>query len=247
MISFDGNTLLFFLVAFIGGIIAVPVGGSFMFVIPAFIFLGLDGVATVMLARTFMVASMATSSGYFFFKTKFDWRDVIPFALGNFAGYMLAAKFASSININVLTKIVPWVLVAGGIVLLKKYTITNPHYRKWIRRLLPFIGVCLGFYGGLGGGGNGQVIALIFAFAFAWGMNRALVNTRLVELFSNIVAVASFLTVGFALTGRELPVVVGGAFGGLIGAHITLKTKPTWLKYGFLALALAGAIKVMFF
>lgn len=245
--TFDQYSLIFFAVAFIGGVIAVPVGGSFMFVIPAFLFFGLDGAATLLLARMFMIASMASSSGYFFFKTKFDWRAVVPFVSGNFVGYYIATKFIVAIDIELLTKIVPWVLVFGGVILLKKYTITNPHYRKWVLLLLPLIGLLLGFYGGLGGGGNGQIIALLFAFAFAWNMNRALVNTRLVELFGNIVAVLLYLIAGFALTGHEIPVLVGGALGGLVGAHITLKSKPSWLKYSFLALALAGAIKVTFF
>lgn len=247
LFAFDRSSLIFFVIAFIGGIISVPIGGSFMFIIPAFLFLGLDGAATILLARTFMVGAMASSSGYFFFKTKFDWREVLPFLGGNLIGYILAAQVAASIDIELLTKIVPWILVIGGIVLLKKYSIKNPRYRDAIRFSLPLIGLVLGFYGGLGGGGNGQIIALVFAFAFAWSMNRALVNTRLVELLGNILAVTMYLLAGFALTGHELPVLAAGAIGGLIGAHITLKTKPTWLKYGFLALALAGAIKVTFF
>ena len=241
------SPLAYFLIAFIGGVISVPIGGSFMFVIPAFLFLGLDGAATILLARIFMVGSMASSSSYFFFLTKFDWREVLPFVWGNIGGYVLAAIFASSISVDTITVIVPWVLVIGGILLLKKYSLPDDRYRAVALRLLPVAGAVLGFYAGLGGGGNGQIIVLLFALAFAWEMNRALVNTRLVELVGNVVVVGAYIFAGFALTGHEIPVLAGGALGGLIGAHITLKSRPEWLKYAFLALAIAGAVKVTFF
>lgn len=226
---------------------AVPVGGSFMFVIPAFLFLGLDGAATLLLARIFMLAAMATSSGYFFLRTRFDWREVLPFVAGNLVGYFAAAQLVATLDLALLTKIVPWVLVVGGVVLLKKYTLQKVHHRRLVARLLPVFGMALGFYAGFGGGGNGQIIALIFALAFGWQMSRALVNTRLVELFGNAVAVAVYLGAGFMPTGHEFAVFCGGAVGGLLGARLTLHAKPAWLAYAFLALALASAVKISFF
>jgi uncharacterized protein len=236
-----------FFIALFGGIISVPIGGSFMFVIPAFLLLGFDGASTLLLARMFMMTAMTSGNGYFFFKTNFDTKKVLRFVLGNLGGYILAAQVAASLDIEILTKIVPWMLVVGGIVLLKDFSLENFKHQKILFQLLPVFGFVLGFYGGLGGGGNGPLIVLLFSFAFGWAMNRALVNTKLVELFGNTIAVISYLFTGFALTGYELPVLLGGAIGGVIGAHLTLKSKPSWLKYAFLAIALISAIWVTFF
>lgn len=218
-----------------------------MFVIPAFLLIGFDGAATLLLARMFMISAMASGNGYFFFKTNFDIKKVFRFVFGNLLGYILAAQVAASLDIELLTKIVPWLLVFGGIFLLKDFSFENFKYQKIFFRFLPFFGFILGFYGGLGGGGNGPLIVLLFSFAFGWSMNRALVNTKLVELFGNTVVVIAYLFAGFSFTGYEIPVLLGGAIGGVIGAHLTLKSKPTWLKYAFLLIALVSAIRVTFF
>jgi len=239
--------LIFFIVASIGGFISVPIGGSFLFVIPAFLFLGLDGLTAVLLGRILMIASMGSASGHFFLTQKFEWKRILFFLSGNFIGYAFAAKLLNSLNADTVTKLVPWVLLIGSILLIKDVKITNQKYQKIILRLIPFFGLLLGFYAGLGGGGNGKIIVLLLTLALNWQIKKSIINTRLIELIGNIIAVTLYLYFGTKITGHEIPVILGGLIGGYLGAKVLIKSKPSWLKYAFLFLVLVSAIKVSFF
>lgn len=243
------HNLAFFTVSFIGGIIAIPIGGSFLLIIPVFLFLGLNGLQTLLLSRIFAASSMLSASSYFLTNNRntFEWRKILYFFLGNACGYTLAAKLATSLNIETLTKIIPWVLLVGAVLLLKDWKIQKIQHQKLFARLLPIFGFLTGFYGGMGGAGMGPTTVLLLTLAFGWTMHKSIINTRLIELLGNFMVVMAYLYFGAQFTGFELPVIIGAILGGLVGAKITLKSKPTWLKKAFLILVIISAIKTTFF
>ncbi|MFH1546006.1 MAG: sulfite exporter TauE/SafE family protein [Patescibacteria group bacterium] len=244
---FDLHSLAFFGIAFAGGLIAIPIGGSFLLIIPAFLLLGLNGLQVLLLSRIFATSAMVSASGYFLVSHKFEWRQIFYFLSGNLLGYILAAKIATSIDIVMLTKIIPWVLLIGAIFLLKDWKIEKLHHQKLFAKLLPIFGFATGFYGGMGGAGMGPTIVLLLALAFGWSIHKSIVNARVIELFGNLAVAGSYLYFGAKFTGFELPVIFGGLLGGFLGAKITLKSKPMWLKKAFLALVIIAAIKTTFF
>ncbi|MFH1375174.1 MAG: sulfite exporter TauE/SafE family protein [Patescibacteria group bacterium] len=242
--SFDFTTLAFALVAFIGGIVAVPVGGSFLFVMPLFLLLGLNGLQTLLLSRIFAFGATGSGSIYFLrnHREHYGWKQITFFLSGNLIGYVIAAKIATSINTETLTAMVPWVLLGGAVFLLRDWKVEQVKCRQLLAKLLPFFGLLIGFYTGLGGAPSVFVI-LLLTLAIGWTMHRAIVNTRLIEVFGNTIGAAAYLYFGAALTGYELPVLLAGAAGGLIGAKLTFRSKPAWLKKAFLLLVLITAIK----
>jgi len=242
-LTFDLTSLAFFLVAFVGEIISIPIGGSFLLVVPSFLFLGMNGLQTLLLSRIFATSSMVSASSYFFLHHRFEWRRIFYFLSGNLLGYGLAAKLATSINIDILTKIIPWILLLGAILLLKNWKIKQLHHQKNFAKLLPLFGLITGFYGGMGGAGMGPTIVLLLTLAFDWNIHKSIVNTRVIELFGNLTVVGSYLYFGAKFTGFEIPVILGGTLGGLIGARITLNSKPAWLKKAFLLFVFVAAIK----
>jgi uncharacterized membrane protein YfcA len=244
---FDFHSLAFFLISFVGGMIAIPIGGSFLLIIPMFLLLGLNGLQTLLLSRIFATSSMVSASSYFFFHHKFEWKKILYFLSGNIVGYFLAAKLATSINITTLTKIIPWILLLGGILLLKDWKIEKLRHQKIFAKLLPLFGLLCGFYGGMGGAGMGPTIVLLLALAFSWNIHKSIVNARMIELFGNAIVVVAYLYFGAKFTNYEIPTILGGLLGGFLGAKITLKSKPTWLKKAFLILVLISAIKTTFF
>ncbi|MFH0776576.1 MAG: sulfite exporter TauE/SafE family protein [Patescibacteria group bacterium] len=245
---FDFIFFAFFAVAFIGGLIAVPVGGSFLFVVPSFLLLGLNGLQTLLLSRIFAFSAVTTGSAYFLrnHRDEFNWSAIGKFLSGNVVGYLLAAKIATSIDTEFLTKIVPFVLLVGGIFLVKDWKIQKIHHRKLFAKILPLLGFAAGIYAGLGGAPSAVVI-LILTLALDFGMHRAVVNTRLIEVVGNGTVIFGYLFFGAQFTGFEIPVIAGGILGGLLGAKLTFKTKPTWLKKVFLILVAISAIKTIFF
>ena len=245
---FDLYSLAFFGIAFVGGIISVPIGGSFLLIIPAFLLLGLDGLQVLLLARISSFSATGSGSVYFFTNHReyFDWRVIFKFLSGNLLGYLHAAKVATSIDIETLTKIVPWILLVGAVILLRNWKIKKLHHQKLFAKLLPLFGFLFGFYAGLGGAPS-TLVLLLLNLVLGWTMHRTIMNARMIEVVGNGIVVAAYLYFGAKFTGFELPVILGGLLGGFIGAKITLKSKPVWLKKAFLVLVLISAIKITFF
>jgi uncharacterized membrane protein YfcA len=253
------NQIAFALVGFIGGVVSIPVGGSFLIVIPALIFLGLDGLQAAVLARIMLIATMGSASFRFYLTEKLDWPEIGKFLIGSIFGFALAAKVLTGIDPEIVTMIVPWVLLIGSILLIKDYQVKKAATKKLIRRLLPLIALVLGFYAGMGGGGNGNLIVILLAIAFGWQIKRSIINTRAIELVANIVAVFFYYLFSFLdnpdkslselpiYTGFELIIFFSAAVGGLLGAQLTLKSKPKWIKFAFLAMVALAAIKATFF
>ncbi len=245
--AFDLHTLTFFLTAFAGGVIAVPIGGSYLLVIPMFLFLGLNGLQTLVLSRIFSGSAMVGGSGYFALHHNFNWKQIYYFFSGSALGFIIAAKLATSIPTDTLTKIIPWILLIGAVLLLKDWKIKKIQHQELFARLLPLFGFLTGVYGGMGGAGMAPAIVLILSLALGWGMHKSIVNARIIELLGSLVSISALFYFGAKLTGYEIPVILGAVLGGLVGAKITLKSNPTWLKKAFLILVIISAIKITFF
>lgn len=240
----DFNTLIFGLTAFVGGLIAVPVGGSFLLIVPIFLLMGLNGLETLLLSRLAIAAAMTSGSTYFFTKhrTEISPRVIGLFLAGNLIGYLLAAKFVTTINVEILTTFLPWILLIGAIFLVSDLKLNFKVPENLIPKILPLLGLLIGFYAGIGGAPS-TLILLLFSLLFTWPFRKVIVNTRLVEFCGNLVAVGAYLYFGATCTNYEIPVIIASLLGGLIGAHIVFKTKPTWLKKAFLILVLLTALK----
>lgn len=240
---FDFNTLALSLISFIGSLIAVPVGGSALFVIPAMLLIGFDGMQTLILSRVFAIFSMAGCSIYFAFGQRFDWKQIFHLLWGNVLGYALSAKLATSLDIDTLTTIVPWVLLVGAIFLVKDFRVTKPHVQKRLYFMIPLFGFLFGVYSGIGGSGTGALSVILMVILLGWSMHKAIVNMRLAEMIASIALLIFYLMFGAELTGYEIPVVLFSFIGGLVGAKITLKSKPVWLKRALLVLVVISIIK----
>ena len=239
----DFTTLILVLTSFVGGIIAIPVGGTFLLVIPVMLMLGFNGLETIVLSRIFAIASLGGGSAYFFLKNRYEWKKIFYFLSGNFLGLMLAAKLANSIDLETLTAIIPWILLAGAVLLLKDIKIKNIKNQRKLYLLFPFVGLLFGFYGGLGGSGTGPGVVILLSLALGWGMHKSIVNARLMEFIGSSFMAISLLAFGAEFTGYEIPVVIAAVLGWLLWAKITIKINPVWIKRGLLILVLISAIK----
>jgi uncharacterized protein len=104
----------------------------------------------------------------------------------------------------------------------------------------------LAVYGGFFSGGYVTMLTAVFAMFFQMTFVESIASTKLMNLFSSIVAVSIFAWRG--IVDWRLGLVIGIAmfFGGLLGGTMALKMNAVWLRRIFLAAVLALAAKMFY-
>jgi hypothetical protein len=105
----------------------------------------------------------------------------------------------------------------------------------------------LGVYGGFFSGGYVTLLTAAFVALFGMTFMQAVSTTKLVNVFSSLVATLIFIWRG--LVDYRLGILLGVIMfvGALVGGHITLRLSNVWLRRIFLAAVLALALKTLLY
>lgn len=104
----------------------------------------------------------------------------------------------------------------------------------------------LGIYGGLYSGGYVTMLTTVFVALFGMTFTEAVANTKLINVFSSLVASVIFARQG--LIDYKLGIILAVVMfaGAYIGARVVTKLNDVWLKRIFLATVLILAVKIIF-
>ncbi|MGI9035018.1 MAG: sulfite exporter TauE/SafE family protein [Pyrinomonadaceae bacterium] len=104
----------------------------------------------------------------------------------------------------------------------------------------------LGIYGGLFSGGYVTILTTCFIVFFGMTFTQAVANTKLVNIFSSLIASIIFAWQG--LIDYKLGIILGVTMfaAAYIGAHTVTKLNDVWLKRIFIATVLILAVKMIF-
>ncbi len=230
--------------AFAAGLVDSIAGGGGLLTVPSLLAAGLP--PHVALATNKGQASFgAVSSFVSFWMRKGIDRDraLLGFASG-FAGSLLGAKVLLVVDAEPLRPIVlVLLLVAAGVVAWPSKPTTG-RARPWARKALAPLAFALGFYDGFFGPGVGSMLIVAFVLVFGDTLTRASGNAKVVNLASNLAALALFAARGTVEWRIALPMAAANASGAFLGSRLAVRRGDRFVRVVVLVVFTALVIKV---
>lgn len=211
------------LAAFVAGTIDALAGGGGLITIPALMAAGIPPVQAI--ATNKLQSSFGTTSAVLAFarQGRIDFRRFLWPVVGAFAGSVGGAIAIQRVDPSFLSGLVPVLLVAMAAYFLlgPKASEAERHARLGHAALVTIM-FALGFYDGFFGPGTGSFMATGLVALFGMGLVSATAHTKLLNLASNVAALATLVIGGQVLWMVGLVMAVASIAGGQLGAHLAL-------------------------
>jgi uncharacterized protein len=149
-----------------------------------------------------------------------------------------ALKIIISISMIVVTLFTLWNRNAG---------VTKPENVSSSASVLAYVlTLLLGVYGGLFSGGYVTMLTAVYVAFFGMTFTEAVASTKVINVFSSLVASAIFAWQGLIDYRLGIILAVTMFVAAYVGAHTVTKLNDLWLKRIFIATVLLLAAKTIF-
>lgn len=237
--------LLFFVTSFIG----VVTGSNSLITVPTMFQFGIDpkvAVATNMFGLTFMSIGASIP---FLRRGTIDFRRTWPLVgltlVSSALGALLAVVMSSGslkLTISAAMIVVALFILFRNDVGLKAAEAVST--RSAIATYVLAFG--LGVYGGLYSGGYVTMLTTVLVAFFGMTFSEAVASTKVINIFSSMVATAVFIWKGLVDYPLGIILSVTMFIGAYAGAHYAAKMNDVWLRRIFIATVILLAIKTIF-
>jgi uncharacterized membrane protein YfcA len=223
---------------FVTSIISVVTGSTSLIIVPVMLQFGIEprsAVATNMLALTLM--SMGASFS-FHGRDLINQRRMPLIIVLTLAGSILGALLLVIIPSRAIPVIISTLMIAVSLfsVVRRDMGLSLVECDKSsVSEITGYaVTFVLGIYGGFFSGGYVTILTVAFIALFGMTFLQAVVTTKMVNIFSSLVATLIFMWQG--LVDYRLGILMGIVMftGGLIGGRVALKLSNIWLRRIFL-------------
>ncbi|GEA51638.1 UPF0721 transmembrane protein [Vibrio inusitatus NBRC 102082] len=239
--------LALFAVAAAAGFIDAMAGGGGLLTLPALLAAGLpplEALATNKLQGSF---SSFSASWYFVRNGIVDLRKMKLAIVCTIAGSALGATLAQYIAPEVLTNLIPLLLIAISIYFfLLPSSMPNHSQESNSEAMLSFfIGGGVGFYCGFFGPGTGSIFTFLFVSFGGLCLVNATARTKVLNFTANFIALVVFILAGLPIWKIGLTMAVGGFIGAQFGAKVVVKRGQRWIKPLVILMSILIALKLL--
>ncbi|MER5969418.1 TSUP family transporter [Streptomyces sp. NPDC002055] len=240
--------LLLCLAAAAAGWIDAVVGGGGLLQLPALL-VGLPHLPPVyVLGTNKAVAVVGTSAAAVTYvrRAPVDVRTAVRIGMAALAGSLAGASFAAGIDSAVLRPLIMVVLLGVlAFVLLRPAFGTapapGPATRQRVVAAVLVAGLGIGFYDGLLGPGTGTFLVIALAAILHMDLVTASATTKVVNVCTNLGALAMFSVQGTVLWRLAALMAVFNLAGGTVGARMALKRGSGFVR-GVLVVVVVGLV-----
>ena len=166
-----------------------------------------------------------------------------------FGGAFLGALAVKSVDTALLQVAVPvaLILIALYFAFSPKLTDEDSHARLQFAVFAPVMGFVTGFYDGVLGPGTGLFMTIGFVTLFGLGLIRASGHTKVLNLTSNLGALALFIPSGDVIWPVAGVMIVGQIVGGYLGALTGIRFGAKVIRPLVVVVSVALAVKLLVF
>ncbi|MET4060038.1 putative membrane protein YfcA [Arthrobacter sp. UYP6] len=221
------------------GWIDAVVGGGGLLQLPALLLIpGITPVQALATNKMGSIFGTTTSALTYYRRAHPDLKTALPMAavalVGSFGGAALAVSLPSS----VFKPIIVVALIAVAVFTALRPTVGElTKLRHTGRRhygTAAGIGLAIGFYDGLIGPGTGSFLIIAMVTFLGYNFLAASAKAKIVNMATNLGALAFFLPNGALLWGVGLILGVANMVGGYIGARMAVKQGSKFIRIVFL-------------
>lgn len=231
----------------LAGFVDAVAGGGGMITVPALLSAGLPPIAA--LATNKMQSSIGTTIAVLtYWRRGFvSMRTLLPSVAATFAGSMIGALVVKQIDTSLLNVAVPIALIGVALYFLFAPSLSDADRvsRLAFPRWVPILGLTIGFYDGVFGPGTGSFFTIGFVLLFGLGITKAAGNTKLLNLVSNLAALAIFIHGGDVVWQAAIVMAGGQIIGGYVGARAGIRFGAKLIRPLVVVVSVAMAIKLL--
>ncbi len=232
------------LAAFTAGLVDAIAGGGGLLTVPALLAAGLPPQAALATNKGQAAFGAISSFVSFWMRGGIDRkRFPVAFACG-FAGSLAGAWVLLRVDPAPLKPVVLGLLLAAAVFVAWPRKPSRGRAHSWAMKALVPVAFALGFYDGFFGPGVGSMLIIAFVLLFGDTLTRASGNAKVVNLASNLAALALFATRGVVLWKIALPMAVANAAGAFVGARLAVKKGDGFVRGVVLVVVVALVLKV---
>lgn len=233
---------ILFVVAVVAGLLDTLAGGGGLISIPALIISGVPPLAALGTNKLQGSVGTATASFMMLKKKRVHWHEVKSLMLSAFIGAAVGTVIVQFINTEVLSFVIPIVLLFIAI-----YFLISPvpvqsstpklSEAKYKKAVIPAI-AC---YDGMFGPGTGSFFALSGVSCRGQDLITSTAVAKPLNFSTNIASLFVFLVAGHIVWVVGILMMAGQLLGAWVGSHFLLRINPAYLR-GLVVLMCVGML-----
>lgn len=241
--------LMVVLAGLAAGWVDAVVGGGGLLQLP--VLLMVPGITPVQALATNKMGSIfgtATSTITYYRRVRPDLRTAVPMAAIALGGSFGGAIVATLLPASVIKPVIVLALVAVAVFTAARPQLGRASAVKFTgaRHLMTAlaIGLVIGFYDGVLGPGTGTFLVISLVAMLGYDFLQASAKAKIVNLATNLGAIAFFLPSGHILVGLGLILGLSNMVGGYLGARMAVRQGAGFIRIVFLAVVSVLIIKL---
>lgn len=236
-------------VGMLAGFVDAIAGGGGMIALPALLSAGLPPVAALATNKLQSVFGTGMAALTYWRRGFVTLKALIPAIALSFAGSYLGATIVRQLDTSLLDIAVPVALIGIALYFLFAPNLSDADKaaRLPFGLFVPVMAFAIGFYDGVFGPGTGSFLTIGFVMLFGFGLTRASGNTKILNLTSNLAALAIFIPAGDVVWPAALAMGVGQLIGGYVGARTGIRYGAKLIRPLVVVVSIALAVRLLVF